>query len=155
MYHPILCLIVPQLDSSDHLENITFRKKKIFLCIFRSINEKIQPPFYGDIIEATIPVQPCQSYKFTLKIVTTRNAVLGEIKNIQLPKLSAIPNFRPPKLSKMFKIEQNPLRLAMSSGFEIPSTCMSEFLHAGGHPYTKWSNFVYFLSLHPLLLNKA
>ena len=99
--------------------------------IFSRVNAKAQPPFYNDVIEITVPVQPCQPYKFSLKIVTPRNAILGEVKDIKLPKLSQMTDFHPPKLSKMFKVEIVPsLKLSLAPGYDIPNTCMKEFLEA-------------------------
>ncbi len=94
---------------------------------------KTTPPFLGDYVEATFAVQACSPYRLTLKIVSPRNAVLGEITDLVLPKLSDIQDFHPPPLAQMFTV-QNPnspsptLRMASNSG--IPAKCLGDFLKA-------------------------
>ena len=78
------------------------------------------PPFFGNHneIELLVDVDPCQAYKFDLKIVSQQGRTLGEIKDLYLPKLSQMSDFRPPKLSKMFIIERTiPLKLKLAPEF--------------------------------------
>jgi len=95
------------------------------------------PPFFGNHneIELLVDVDPCQAYKFDLKIVSQQGRTLGEIKDLYLPKLSQMSDFRPPKLSKMFIIERTiPLKLKLAPEFgdsnKISESCMKDFLHA-------------------------
>ena len=41
------------------------------------VRHQITPPFHGDVINIDFRIQPCNGYRFDLKIVTPRNAVLG------------------------------------------------------------------------------
>ena len=79
-----------------------------------------------------VDVDPCQAYKFGLKIVSQQGRTLGEIKDIYLPKLSQMSDFHPPKLSKMFIVERTrPLKLKLAPEFDkIPESCMKDFLGA-------------------------
>ena len=81
-----------------------------------------------------VDVEPCQAYKFGLKIVSQQGRTLGEIRDLTLPKLSQMSDFHPPKLSKMFVIERTtPLKLKLAPEFStnsISESCMKDFLEA-------------------------
>ena len=62
-------------------------------------------------------------------MVSPRNAVLGEVKNLRLPKLSEMQDFRPPMLSRVFSVNAGgQMTLNPSSG--IPASCVGDFLQA-------------------------
>jgi hypothetical protein len=96
------------------------------------VQHQVEPPFNaGDYIEVTFPVTACKPYRFTLKIVTRSNNVIGEIKDLILPKLADMHDFHPPPLAKVFRIENptNP-KLVLNPAMGIPATCLSDFLQA-------------------------
>jgi hypothetical protein len=98
----------------------------------RTVQFKVAPPFHGEFIEAVIPVKPCTAYKFDLKIVTPRNAVLGKIEDLRLPWLSEMKDFHAPPLSEIIQVTGSGSRYSLSlkptSG--IPGQCMKDFLVA-------------------------
>ena len=94
-----------------------------------TVKSKITPPFNDDVIEAIMNVKPCQAYKFEIKITTPRNSVLGTIRDLRLPWLTEMRDFRPPDLSKVIQISKTgSLNMAPTSG--IPSSCVKDFFTA-------------------------
>lgn len=95
----------------------------------KRVNFELEPPFIDQYIEAVFPISPCQGYKFDLKIVSPRNAVLGEVKDLKLTKLSETYEFHPPQLNDIIQISSTgSMTLKPSSG--IPSTCLKDFFEA-------------------------
>ena len=94
------------------------------------IRHQITPPFYGDVINIDFRIQPCNGYNFDLKIVTPRNAVLGEVKNLRLPKLSQVADFHPPSLTSVFRVDPSRSTISVNPSSGIPATCVQDFLQA-------------------------
>ena len=94
------------------------------------IRHQITPPFYGDVINIDFRIQPCNGYNFDLKIVTPRNAVLGEVKNLRLPKLSQVADFHPPSLNSVFRVDPSGSTISVKPSSGIPATCVQDFLQA-------------------------
>ena len=73
-----------------------------------SLTVYVSPPFLHDSIEAVIEgVEPCKSYVFNLKVVSSQNLNLGEISGLELLPLPEIDDFHPPSLSKLFIVDQS------------------------------------------------
>ena len=94
------------------------------------IRHQITPPFSGDMINIDFRIQPCNGYNFDLKIVTPRNAVLGEVKNLRLPKLSQVADFHPPSLTSVFRVDPSGSTISVNPSAGIPATCVQDFLQA-------------------------
>ena len=66
---------------------------------------KLAPPFNEEMIEAVFPLaKPCLGHKFDLKIISPRNAVMGEVKNLRLPNLSQMYDFHPAPLHDILEV---------------------------------------------------
>eukprot|EP00095_Tigriopus_kingsejongensis_P012023 maker-scaffold1195_size56104-snap-gene-0.17 protein:Tk12023 transcript:maker-scaffold1195_size56104-snap-gene-0.17-mRNA-1 annotation:"hypothetical protein LOTGIDRAFT_236773" len=94
---------------------------------------KALPPFNHDIIEVNAKIQPCKSYKFTMTVMTPSGSVLGEIKDLQLPHLTEMTDYRPPMLSKVFRVEhiinKGPI-IKLQPGWGVPAACLGDFFEA-------------------------
>jgi len=112
----------------------------------RPVQLRMAPPFHGDYIEAVIPVKPCTAYKFELKIVTPRNAVLGRIQDLKLPRLSEMTDYHPPPLSTIIQVTGSGTNsgtrytLSLKPNTGIPGQCMQEFLLAVDNHVTSLEN---------------
>ena len=73
------------------------------------------------------------AYKFELKIVTPRNAVLGQIKDLRLPWLTEMYDFKPPPLSKIIKVSPAGA-ISFQPSYRLPATCRKDFFVAIGNP---------------------
>ena len=108
------------------------------------IHQQITPPFMGDIIDIEFRIQPCNGYKFDLKVVSPRNAVLGEVKNLRLAKMSEMQDFRPPPLSRVFRVDSSSGQITLNPSSGIPASCVGDFLHAVDNHLAKMKTNVQF-----------
>ena len=64
------------------------------------------PPFLLDIIEILVDnVEPCKPYRFNLKVVSPQGTTLGEIDSLILPPLPEMPDYHPPPLAQLFRVQ--------------------------------------------------
>ncbi|XP_059092832.1 uncharacterized protein LOC131888066 [Tigriopus californicus] len=94
---------------------------------------KVLPPFNQEIIEVNAKIQPCNSYKFTLKVYTPSGSILGEIQDLELPHLTEMTDYKPPMLSKLFRVEHirntGPV-IKLQPGWGVPAACLGDFFEA-------------------------
>lgn len=93
------------------------------------------PPFLFDTIEIIVDhVEACKPYRFHLKVLSPQNLVLGEIDNLILPPLADMPDYHPPPLSRMFRVQLQgpnmPPLITLQPGMGVPNSCLAEFFDA-------------------------
>ena len=94
---------------------------------------KVSPPFSGSWVEMVIPVDPCQQYLFEINIITPKNAVVATITDLELPKLSDIPDFVPAPLTSVLDVKflmGGKHDLVAKSGSPVPDSCLIDYLEA-------------------------
>jgi len=119
----------PPYDNSNNGLNWNNHRRDKRSVVGRTVQLKVNPPFNGEFIEAVIPVKPCTSYKFEMKVLTPRNAVLGKIEDLRLPHLTEMYDFHPAPLSKIIQVSgTGSLSLKPTSG--IPAQCIKNYFVA-------------------------
>ena len=94
---------------------------------------KVSPPFSGSSVEIVVPVSACQQFLFEIKIISPNNGVVGTVADIELPRLSDIPDFVPPLTTSVLDVKfllGGSHDLAVKSSSPIPDSCLLDYLEA-------------------------
>ena len=94
---------------------------------------KVSPPFSGSSVEILVPVSACQQVLFEVKFISPSNGVVGRVADIELPRLSDIPDFVPPLITDVLDVKfllGGSHDLAVKSGSPIPDSCLLDYLEA-------------------------
>ena len=59
----------------------------------------------GSEIEIVVPVEPCELYDFSLKIINPQGKEIGKVDNIDLKSLADIDDFVPPPLTSVVMVD--------------------------------------------------
>merc|ERR1719412_1697209 len=95
----------------------------------------------GPIIEMTLEnMKPCTTYRFSIEVKTITKSGnretekdIGTVRDVILPPMAFVSNFKLPLLSKVLKFEQfgNTIKIGYQTlGNSIPSVCLMKYVAA-------------------------
>jgi len=94
---------------------------------------KKAPPFTGSEIEIVVPVEPCELYDFSLKIINPQGKEIGKVENIDLKSLADIEDFVPPPLTSVVMVDYlmgGKFQVKTLPKSPVPESCLPDYMEA-------------------------